>query len=175
MDTQSKREVTLDQMTQSMLTGMKIIYKPMIDNDDMYNLDVELSSEISKLEFGKANLEKKLDQVTLEKKAIQRQTGSEHINPATASMQGLEVLMSQLAGKDKMISNYQYSIDLKTVMIDAKKQFYFDVIGKAYVKFVSKNKTTKTFKTMSKPTEAQLWLHENNHKLDPVIYDNVLI
>ena len=136
MDTQSKREVTLDQMTQSMLTGMKIIYKPMIDNDDMYNLDVELSSEISKLEFGKANLEKKLDQVTLEKKAIQRQTGSEHI---------------------------------KTVMIEAKKQFYFDVIGKAYVKFVSKNKTTKTFKTMSKPTEAQLWLHENNHKLDPVI------
>lgn len=169
MDQQSKREVTLDQMTQSILTGMKIIYKPMIDNDDMYNLDVELSSEISKLEFAKANLEKKLDQVQLEKKKIQAQTGSEHINPATASMQGLEVLMSQLSGKDKLISNYQYSIDLKTVMIDAKKQFYFDVIGKAYVKYVSKNKPTKSFKTMTKPNEAQLWLHENNHKLDPVI------
>ena len=169
MDQQSKREVTLDQMTQSILTGMKIIYKPMIDNDDMYNLDVELSSEISKLEFSKANLEKKLDQVELEKKKIQAQTGSEHINPATASMQGLEVLMSQLSGKDKLISNYQYSIDLKTVMIDAKKQFYFDVIGKAYVKYVSKSKPTKSFKTMTKPNEAQLWLHENNHKLDPVI------
>ena len=169
MDQQSKREVTLDQMTQSILTGMKIIYKPMIDNDDMYNLDVELSSEISKLEFSKANLEKKLDQVELEKKKIQAQTGSEHINPATASMQGLEVLMSQLSGKDKLMSNYQYSIDLKTVMIDAKKQFYFDVIGKAYVKYVSKNKPTKSFKTMTKPTEAQLWFHENNDKLDPVI------
>lgn len=165
MDQETKRTNILAQIKQSTAMGLSVKYKPLIEFDDQYNLAQELRSEISKIDWAISDLKQRLAQAESAKKAIQEQTGSDHISAEQAAYQGLEVLANQLAEKNRYIENYTYSIQLKTEMLEATKDFFLAQTGKPYQKYTSKNGPVRQLKFK----EARQWYAKNSHLIPELI------
>ena len=165
MDIQQKREYVLDGIRQDTLNGLKLEYASLIKHDDLYNFRMELQSHISKLEFGLEGLLKKKDQKEAQLKAHKEANGNQNIDVATASFQSLEVLANTLTKLENDIANFDYSIGIKKLRIQASKDFYLQVLGKPYLKYTSKNGPVRQMKF----AEANEWNKKNAHLVEPVI------
>lgn len=165
MDIQQKREYVLDGIRQDTLNGLKLEYASLIKHDDLYNFRMELQSHISKLEFGLDNLLKNLDQKKQQLKAHREANGNHNIDVATASFQSLEVLANTLTKLENDVANFEYSIGIKQLRIQASKDFYLQVLGKPYLKYTSKNGPVRQMKF----AEAANWSKKNSHLVEPVI------
>jgi len=165
MDINQKREYVLNDIRQDTLNGLKLEYASFIKHDDLYNFRMELQSHISKLEFGLEGLLKKLDEKQRQLKAHKEANGNHNIDVATASFQSLEVLANTLTKLENDVANFEYSIGIKQLRIQASKDFYLQVLGKPYLKYTSKNGPVRQMKF----AEARDWSKKNSHLVEPVI------
>jgi hypothetical protein len=165
MNIKQKRDYILHNVSTDTYNGLKIMYASLLAYDDLYNFKQEMSSIISKMEFGLTKLASKLDSHEVKMKAVKAQNGNLNITAVQAKFQGLEVLSNQLNQLEGIKANYEYSLELKKATIEAAKKLYFDVVGTAYQKWVSPNGPV----LQAKFAEAEQWAKDNSHLVEPVL------
>ena len=150
----------------AVMTALAVEYKPEIDHDDLFNIEVDLGSSIARTDYRINSLQSKLDEVTRRKDKLSEQNGS-RINTEKALMKSLEVLGNQLQRLDDLESKYNHSLEVLTIKRSALVDFYSKTLDKAYVPYSSKAKSPE--KSAAQRQYALKWLEQNGHKIDPVI------
>lgn len=168
MKTNDKRTNTLANKRQAVFTALACEYKPEIDSDDLFNIEVDLGSAIARTDYRIKSLKDKLDAVERQLQAVVDSTGgSRGLSSEKAMMQNLEVLGNQLKRYENTKANYEYSLELLTIKRSAQTDFYQKTLGKTYVPYSSKAKDVE--KSKIERQYAIQWLKQNGHELEPVI------
>ena len=150
----------------AVMSALAVEYKPEIEFDDLFNVEVDLSSAIARTDYRIKSLQGKLDEVSQRRAKLADANGS-HINTQKALMQSLEVLGSQLQRLDDLETKYTHSLELLTIKRSALVDFFSKTIGKAYVPYSSK--AISADKAAEKRQLAIAWHNANGHKIDPLV------
>tara|TARA_S200002703_G_scaffold145593_1_gene140046 strand:+ start:749 stop:1252 length:504 start_codon:yes stop_codon:yes gene_type:complete len=150
----------------AVMSALAVEYKPEIEFDDLFNVEVDLSSAIARTDYRIKSLQSKLDEVSQRLAKLADANGS-RINTEKAFMQSLEVLGNQLQRLDDLKAKYTHSLELLTIKRSALVDFFAKTIGKAYVPYSSKARPAE--KSAEQRQLALQWLQQNGYKLDPVI------
>ena len=95
----------------AVMSALAVEYKPEIEFDDLFNVEVDLSSAIARTDFRIKSLQGKLDEVSQRLAKLADANGS-RINTEKAFMQSLEVLGNQLQRLDDLKAKYTHSLEL---------------------------------------------------------------
>ena len=172
---QQKESEVLSTIKTQTMSALNTMYSDMVKFDDMFNLECELGADLRRLAYTIGGFDIKIDKIKVQYLALKEACASGDITSASASMNGQEVLSTQLSRLEWKAERLNYSKELVSAKEDAYKDFFSIKLGKKYIPYTSTGVNTVSAKFKEESKLAKSWLAENNDKYPPVLEGSEMI
>lgn len=167
MKTNDKNTHILNDKPNAMLSGLKIMFQPEIDQDNYFFIEVTLEAFIKQLEYKKGIFKNLLDKAQSGQTSEAQEAGYANAGTAKKAMENMEIYSQNQSRTDWKVQQQQTNVDYFDSQITVLKSYYKQVLNKEYIPY-SKSKYNKE-RYASKVQEAIDWNKAHQNELEPII------
>jgi len=167
MKTNDKQTHIISTKYDAVMSGLELMYAPETEHDDLFNIEVQLSSAIQNLQFKINTFKAKVDKTKIHEDNMATEAGYSNAGTAKAGMTQMEIYNKESSKLQRIAENFKHTLAILQTSKEAHTTFYKKVLGKEYVPY-SKDAVNKE-KLAKKYAEAKEWVKNYSHLLEPVL------